>query len=85
MTQPSISSRTTLLCIGLLGSATTLVLRPQALVAGIAAGILVACAVAVVFRVLRHASRRVDRILAEELVSPESAEEPGPRTRHRAA
>jgi hypothetical protein len=85
MTQPPISPRTTLLCVGLLGSAATLVLRPQALVAGIAAGILVVCLVAVAFRALRHASRRIDQILTEELASTEPAEQPEPRARRKAA
>jgi hypothetical protein len=85
MTQPPISPRTILLCVGLLGSAAALVLRPQALVAGIAAGILVVCLVAVAFRALRHASRRIDQILTEELASTEPAEQSEPRARRKAA
>jgi TRAP-type C4-dicarboxylate transport system permease small subunit len=85
MTQPPISTRTTLLGVGVLGSAATLVLRPQALVAGIAAGILVVCLVAVAFRALRHASRRIHRILTEELASTETAEQSEPRSRRKAA
>jgi TRAP-type C4-dicarboxylate transport system permease small subunit len=64
---------------------TSLVLRPQALVAGIAAGILVVCLVAVAFRALRHASRRIDQILTEELASTEPAEQSEPRARRKAA
>jgi hypothetical protein len=61
----------TLLSVGLLGSAVTLVLQPNPVVSVIALGILVACALAVVVRALRRASRRIDRIFSDELKSGE--------------
>jgi hypothetical protein len=56
----------TALCLGLLGSAAVLVLRPNPLVTGIALAILLTCLLVIVFRSLRHASRRIDNILREE-------------------
>jgi len=56
----------TVLCLGLLGSAGVLVLAPNPLVAGIALAVLLTCLLVIVFRSLRHASRRVDSILREE-------------------
>jgi hypothetical protein len=82
MIHPPIFTRTTLLCVAFLASATTLVLRPDTLVGGVAVGVLVVCLGVVAFRALRHASRRVDRILAEELAS---AEQSKPRARRTAA
>jgi hypothetical protein len=56
----------TVLCLGLLGSAGVLVLRPNPLVTGIALAILLTCLLVIVFRSLRRASRRIDTILREE-------------------
>lgn len=61
----------TLLCMGLLGSAASLVLRPNPLVIAIAVGVLVACSLTVASRAARRANRRMDRIFAEELESRE--------------
>jgi hypothetical protein len=56
-----------ILCVGLVGSAATVFLGQNAAVTGIAVGVFFGCLVLAVFRVLRGASRRIDRILAEEL------------------
>jgi hypothetical protein len=66
----------TVLCLGLLGSACALVLRPHPLVTGIALTVLLTCLLVVVFRALRRASRRIDTILAEEsTATPEAGVE----------
>lgn len=59
-----------MLCVGLLGSVAAFVLRPHPVVTGIAVGIFVLCALTVILRALRRASRRIDRIVAEELTPP---------------
>lgn len=61
---------------GLLGAAATVVLAPNALVATIACGILVACLIAAAVRALRRASHRIDRILAEEPPRAKTTEQP---------
>jgi hypothetical protein len=61
----------TMLCVGLLGSAATLVLRPHPALAGLAVGIFFTCLLVAVIRVLRRASRHIDRIVAEELAPAE--------------
>jgi hypothetical protein len=63
------------LCVGFLGSAATLLLRPTSLVTGVALGIFAGCLLAVVVRALRRAARCIDRIMSEEL-GPD--EEPRP-------
>lgn len=62
------------LCVGLLGSAAALVLRPNPVVIGISIGIFAACLLAVIVLALRRASRRIDRIVAEELAPTTSPE-----------
>lgn len=61
----------TLLSVGLLGSAVTLVLQPKPAITVISLVILIACALAVVIRALRRANRRIDRIFSDELKSGE--------------
>jgi hypothetical protein len=58
-----------MLCVGLLGAVAALVLRPAPLVVGISLGVLLCCLLVVVFRALRRAGHRIDRIVAEELES----------------
>jgi hypothetical protein len=59
----------TLLCVGLLGSAAAVVLGPNPLLITVAVGVFAACSVTVAARATRRASRRIDRIFAEELES----------------
>lgn len=72
-----------MLCVGLLGSAATVALGPDpAAVTWAACGVFLACLVAVVFRALGRASRRVDAILGDVLTSEKSpADEPSPELR----
>jgi hypothetical protein len=66
----------TMLCVGLLGSAATLVLQPHPLVTGIAVGVFFCCLLTALFRVLRRTSRHIDRIMAEELDPGEKSAQP---------
>lgn len=74
----------TVLCLGLLGSAGVLVLRPNPLVTGIALAVLLVCLLVVVFRSLHHASRRIDTILREE-AEADAGEAPDAETRRKTA
>jgi hypothetical protein len=66
--QPEVRGRLTrYLGVGLLGSGMTTVLASSAVVVGIALGIFVGCLVVGAVHVLRRASRRIDRIMTEEL------------------
>jgi len=73
----------TVLCLGLLTSAAVLVLARNPLVTGIALVILLTCLLVVVFRSLRHASRRIDTILREE--SEKAAPDAGAETHRKTA
>jgi hypothetical protein len=56
-------------CVGLLGAAATLVLRPAPMVVGVAVGVFLVCLLVVLFRSLHRAADRIDRIMADELKS----------------
>jgi hypothetical protein len=76
----------TVLCLGLLGSACALVLRPNSLVTGIALVVLLTCLLVIVCRALRRASRRIDTILAEESATDaRRAPEAGTETHRKSA
>lgn len=66
----------TILRVGLLGSAATVFLGQNTAVSVSAIVVFVACLAVAGFRSVRRASRRVDRILAEELAPAKDNTEP---------
>jgi hypothetical protein len=66
----------TILCVGLLGSATAIFLGPNTVVSVVAMVVFVACLAMAGFLSLRRASRRIDTMLAEELSSAKDNTEP---------
>jgi hypothetical protein len=66
----------TILCVGLLGSATTIFLGPNTATSVIATIVFVACLIAGGFLSLHRASRRIDDMLAEELSPAKDNTEP---------
>jgi hypothetical protein len=72
MTKHPVPATRTMLCVATLGSAAALILRPEPVTVGVFA----VCLLAATVHALRHASKKIDRIVAEEL-----AEQPEPQER----
>jgi hypothetical protein len=83
MKKPPVLVTRTMLCVGVLGSAAAVILRPEPVVFGVFG----ACLLIAAISSLRHAGQKVDRIVAEELDSPPAgqAEQASGRGRRHAA
>lgn len=70
-----------MLTVGLLGSTAALILRPEPVVVGVFA----VCLLAATVHALRTASKKIDRIVAEELAPEEQATKQERPRQHRKA